>query len=282
MQELHGQDQSCRSHHHRSGGKKGGCLDFFSSLLGTAEQRDFTLDLQSFHRPGIDLSEFDQIFTEEEVWSTIRSLPSDKAPGPNGYTGRFYKVAWQVIKVDFMAVVSRLMQGDVSRLHLLNLAYITLILKSAEALEVKDYRPISLIHGFAKVITKVLANRLATRLSGLVSPCQSAFVKGRFIHDNFIGVQQTAKALHLQKEPRVFLKLDISKAFNSVSWPFLLEVLRHLGFGPFWCNTLFKLLRSSSTRVIINGEPGDLICHQWGLWQGDPLSPMLLSLSWMF
>lgn len=64
------------------------------------------------------------------------------------------------------------------------------------------------------------------------------------------------------QEARVLLKLDITKDFNSVSWPFLLEVLSHLGFGPFWHNLLSKLLSSSSTRVLMNGEPGELIFHQ--------------------
>lgn len=245
--------------------KKEVVWDFYNKLLGTAAQRDFTLNLPAFHRQAIDLSGLDQVFTEEEVWATIKSLPSDKAPGLDGYTGRFYRSAWQVIKVDFMAAVSRLMQGDIARLHLLNSAYITLIPKDPNAVEIKDFRPISLIHNFAKIVTKVMANRLAKFLPQLVSPSQSAFVKGRCIRENFILVQQTAKAMHRQKAPGVLLKLDISKAFDSVSRSFLSEVLRHLGFGQFWCNTLSKLLWSSSTRVLVNGEPGGIIYHQRGL-----------------
>jgi hypothetical protein len=249
--------------------------DFYSNLLGSEGQRNFTFDLQSFHRSAVDLTELDRIIDEEEIWNTIKSMPSDKAPGPDGFTGRFYKMAWQIIKVDFMAAVNRLFQGDDSRLFLLNSAYITLLPKKVDVEEVKDFRPISLIHSFAKIITKLLANRLSGKLSQLVSPNQSAFVKGRYILDNFVLVQQMAQALPRQKEPRVLLKLDITKAFDSVSWPFLLEVLQHLGFGTRWCNLLAKLLRSSSTRVLVNGDPGELIYHQRGFRQGDPLSPML-------
>jgi hypothetical protein len=108
------------------------------------------------------------------------------------------------------------MQGDVNRLFLLNSAYITLLPKSPDALEIKDFRPISLIHSFAKIVSKLLANILAGKLPSLVSNSQSAFIKGRCIHDNFIIVHQTAMALHRQ-EPMILLKLDITKAFDSMS-----------------------------------------------------------------
>jgi hypothetical protein len=91
-------------------------------------------------------------------------------------------------------------------------------------------------------------------------------------------VQQTIKSLHKHKVPSLFLKLDISKAFDSVSWSFLLEILAHLGFGHGWCNLLSDLLRTASTRVLLNGEPGDEIRHQRGLCLGDPLSQMLFIL----
>ena len=91
-------------------------------------------------------------------------------------------------------------------------------------------------------------------------------------------VQQTVKFLHSQKQPRILLKLDITKAFDSVSWAFLLEVLRKLGSGSRWCDMICGLLSSSSTQVLLNGIPGEGILHRRGLRQGDPLSPMLFIL----
>ena len=78
-------------------------FDNFDGLLGSALPRAYTLDLNFFHREGVDLSALDAAISDEEVWDTIKSLPADRAPGPDGYTGRFFKSCWQLIKADFTA-----------------------------------------------------------------------------------------------------------------------------------------------------------------------------------
>jgi hypothetical protein len=111
--------------------------------------------------------------SEEEVWNTIKWLPADKAPDLDGFTGRFYKVCWLTIKEDIMVAVSALWRRDFRNFMLLNMAYITLIPKTEEAIHAKDFRSISLIHSFIKLITKILANRLAARLEEMASTNQS-------------------------------------------------------------------------------------------------------------
>lgn len=77
----------------------------------------------------------------------------------------------------------------------------------------------------------------------------------------------------------MFLKLDIAKAFDSVRWDFLLEVLQQFGFGPKWRSWVSSLLASSSSTVMLNGSRGKWFKHYTSQRQGDPLSPMLFILA---
>jgi hypothetical protein len=221
--------------------------DFYERLLGTHENRYITIDLEALGVPSFELSQLDAPFSEEEVWETIKCLPSDKAPRPDEFTGRFYKSCWPIIKTEIMAAISCMWAQKFRNMKALNSAFSTLLLKLQPTLHDKDYRPISLVHSFAKLVTEVLANWLAGRLHGMVSANQSVFIKGRFIQDNFMLVQQTTRFLHQQKQPRFLFKLDISKAFDSVSWAFLIEVMKKMGFDSIWCSMISGLLATSST-----------------------------------
>jgi exonuclease III len=254
-------------------------LHHFKQHLGMASSRRLGLDWANLHYVPRDLSELEVPFDEQEIRAAVFSLPSVRAPGPDGFIGAFFKSCWDVLKGDLVAAILHLaaLRGDYT--NLINSANIILLPKKADAASVSDYRPISLIHSISKIFSKLMANRLAPILATLVSNCQSAFVQKRCIQDNFMYVQNLIRELHRSNKPSLFLKLDISKAFDSVSWAYLLEVLQNLGFGQRWRDWICLLLSTASSRVLLNGIPGTPFAHGCGLRQGDPLSPMLFIMA---
>jgi retron-type reverse transcriptase len=124
----------------------------------------------------------------------------------------------------------------------------------------------------------ILAHRLTPHLDRIVSKSQSAFIKGRSIHDNFQYVHGAIKHFHRSKTSMLFVKLDIAKAFDSVRWEYMLELMEKIGFGQRWRDILSLLWCTTSSRIL-NGEAGKSIKHGRGLRQGDPLSPMLFILA---
>lgn len=158
-------------------------------------------------------------FSEEEIWSAIKELPSDLAPEPDGFTGLFYKSTWGIIKHDVINAFNALWSLDARSFNLLNDAVMILLRKREAPTTLKDYRPISLMHSFSKLFANCLARRLAPRLMEIVAPNQSAFIRGRSIHDNFRAVQLACRWLNSKRFPSVLLKVDNAKVFSLLALP---------------------------------------------------------------
>lgn len=222
-----------------------------------------------------DLAALDAPFTGEEVCKAIATSQMNKAPGPDGYTGLFFKQCWTIIKQDIMAAVHSLQNSRCRHLNLLNKTNIILLPKKDEAEDIKDFRPISLIHGVAKILTKILALRLAPYMNDLISPCQSAFIKGRSIHDNFMYVRNIARRFHRTKTPTPDKARHIKGLrFCAMGLPARLASTERF---PSYMERLGGLHPCHID--ITNYAPLDPIQHGMGLRQGDPLSPLLFILA---
>lgn len=170
--------------------------DYYTNVFAGALGRAHTIDLSLLDLPTMDLTHLDQPFTEEEVEKIVKTMPMDKAPGPDGFTGRFFAFCWPIIKDDLMRALHTFHHGDMRGLHAINKAIVALLPKKDGAVDMRDFRPVSLVHGAIKIFDKTLASRLAVDLPFIVGKHQSAFVRGRSIHDNFMLVQCTARKLH--------------------------------------------------------------------------------------
>ncbi|XP_073357980.1 uncharacterized protein [Aegilops tauschii subsp. strangulata] len=129
----------------------------FSDLLGTTNHHDHTIALEEIDDRHFDLSALDQPFSVDEIWAAIRQLPHGMAPGLDSFTSEFLLAAWDIIRDDFVEAFGKLYELNGCGFHKLNEALLTLIPKGPDASTLSEYRPISLIHLFAKLVAKVLS-----------------------------------------------------------------------------------------------------------------------------
>jgi hypothetical protein len=149
-------------------GKDLALYDYFNGIMGTNFERSRRFDFHALGLPVEDLHDLELLFSEDVVWAAIQQMPSDKAPGLDGFTGLFYKRCWYIMKVDIMHAVNAFWAQDYRSLHHLNEAFMILIKKKEQPSQIHDYRPISLIHSFGKLLTRCMAQRLAPVLHQLV------------------------------------------------------------------------------------------------------------------
>lgn len=215
--------------------------------------------------------------TAEGIKKVLFSMASHKSPGPDGYPCEFFHVAWPVIGQDFIVVQSVFRYSFLPKG--VNSTILALVPKKVDSLEMKDFRPIASCNVLYKVVSKILANRLKRVLPKIISENQSAFIKGRLLMENVLLASELVKDYHKDSiTQRGVMKIDISKAFDSVQWSFVLKSLEALGFSEKFISLIRLCITTASFSVQVNGDLAGYFQSSRGLRQECSLSPYLFVL----
>nr|GEX36542.1 RNA-directed DNA polymerase, eukaryota [Tanacetum cinerariifolium] len=168
-------------------------------IMGEREIRHRLSSLSQIQIPGkveqFQNDDLERTVTYEEIKRAVWDCGINKSPGPDGFTFEFFRRYWNVIDID-----------------------------------VVDGRVAILLFNMYKIIAKILANRLSMVISDLVSDVQSAFVSNRQILNGlFIFNELISWCKHKNIKAMIF-KVDFEKAFDSVRWDYLDDVLNKFGF----------------------------------------------------
>ena len=196
----------------------------------------------------------DSEITIEELGKNLKQLPNNKAPGCDGFTADFYKFFWKDIK--YLLFSSLLHSYKIGKLSLeQRRAVLCLLPKGSKDIRyLKNWRPLSLLNTDYKLIAKTLASRLQRVLNEILSRDQSGYIKGRFIGENIRTIIDVLQYSSIHKTPGYVIFLDFEKAFDSISWNFLLKVLEAYNFGKAFIQWIRILYTDPLLCVTNNGH----------------------------
>ncbi|CAA7046646.1 unnamed protein product [Microthlaspi erraticum] len=220
-----------------------------------------------------------RVVSSDCITTSLFKMPLNKTPGPDGFPVEFFKASWAIIGPEVICTVKEFFASAFMPKSL-NSTNLVLIPKRRGADELQDFRPISCLNTLYKLITRLISDRLKSILPEIILPNQTAFIRDRLLLENVLLAAEVINGYHRKDlSPRITLKIDIAKAFDSMRWDFILACLTAYRLPRELIGWVKTCISSPVFSVSINGLTSGYFKGRTGLRQGDPLSPILFVMA---
>uniref|UniRef100_A0A670I8A5 Reverse transcriptase domain-containing protein n=1 Tax=Podarcis muralis TaxID=64176 RepID=A0A670I8A5_PODMU len=256
-------------------------LEFYEELYKKGEEDTTQIDRYLKRHKGKTITEEERAqlnkpISIEEVQNAIKKMKIGKAPGPDGLSAKYYKVLGNQLLPTLCDTMNNILRGGKIP-ESWREAFITLIPKpDTDKMYIKNYRPISLLNNDYKIYADIMANRLKKCLIHLIHKDQAGFLPNRFLKDNVRHTINLIEYLEINNDiPAALIFIDAEKAFDNVSWSFLLKTMEEVGIEGEFLKGIQAIYSKQSAKLVINNTLTDTFQIEKGTRQGCPLSLLL-------
>lgn len=217
--------------------------------------------------------------SEKEVVETIYQLKSNKAPGIDNIKSEILKDIAPRISAPLTYIINKCFESGTCP-SAFKIAVIKPLFKSGDAVDVINYRPISLISNIAKIFEKILKNRITSFLNkfNILSEKQFGFREQRSTQDAIAYLTtKIYKNINISK-PTLCIFVDLAKAFDTVSHTQLLHTLESIGFRGTPYQLMLSYLTNREQCVNIGNIMSSRKIVEYGVPQGTVLGPILFNI----
>ena len=222
--------------------------------------------------------ELESPITLAELDHSLADANLSSAPGTDGISNKFIKHFWHLFQKPLLDYANHCFTtGKLT--DSFRGAKIRLIPKKGDCTKIKNWRPISLLNCFYKMLSRVLTCRLRKHINKLTPIGQKGYSESRQCQEVLIEVSDCVSRCNAKNIKGALLSLDISKAFDTLSHTFLNSVLVYYNFGENFRRWIRILATNRIACVILNeSENSRIFKLERGNAQGDTISPFLFIL----